>query len=215
MVVIPNGIDTERFFFDPISRVQLRSEWGVTNEEKLIGLVGRLDPVKDHQTFLEAAAMLIGKGLRLRVVCIGDGPADYEASLKTVAESLGLNPYITWIKSRINVSPVYSALDLLVSSAYLEGFSNVIGEAMACGVPCVVTDVGDSRLIVGDQGFVVPPKDSKSLFSAMEKSLHIKHDPSLIRKRIVDHFSANILVSHTENLLLKLLDNVGGSIRRT
>ncbi len=208
MIVIPNGIDTERFRYDPVARVQLRSEWGVADHQKLIGLVARLHPVKDHQTFLKAAALLVKTGTHFRLVCVGDGPAKYKASLQDLAETLGLTNCVTWINARTDVSRIYSALDLLVSSSVYEGFSNVIGEAMACGVPCVATDAGDSAWIVADKDAIVAPKDPESLMAAMERMLNkSKYDPVLIRKRIVDQFSVDNLVANTEDILSKLLNN--------
>lgn len=209
LVVILNGIDTERFRYDPVARVQLRSEWGVAEYQKLIGLVGRLDPVKDHQSFLKAAALLVKKGTHFRFVCVGDGPANYKASLQDLAETLGLTNYVTWVNARTDVSPIYSALDLLVSSSYVEGLSNVIGEGMACGVPCVATDVGDSAWIVADQGAIVASKDPRGLMAAMERLLSERqYDAALIRKRIVDQLSVDNLVTNTEAILSKLFNNM-------
>jgi glycosyltransferase involved in cell wall biosynthesis len=208
MVVIPNGIDTAHFCFDLKARNQLRSEWGVTGKQKLIGLVGRLDPMKDHQNFLTAGSLLLKKRSNVRFVCVGDGPAGYKALILGLSESLGLRPYLIWADARINVAPIYSALDLLICSSYEEGFSNVLGEAMACGVQCVATDVGDSSLIVADQGAVVPAKNPESLMAAMERLLDMQqHNPSLIRKSIADRFSVSTMVSCTEELLTQLMTN--------
>jgi glycosyltransferase involved in cell wall biosynthesis len=101
---------------------------------------------------------------------------------------------------------IYNALDIAVSSSYGEGLSNVICEAMACGVPCVVTNVGDSAWVVGDMGEVVPPKDPVALMNAIERLLdHKVYDPDQIRRRIVDELSINSLVTNTEHVLSALL----------
>jgi glycosyltransferase involved in cell wall biosynthesis len=206
-VVISNGIDTKRFRPDPKARDRIRAEWGVTEHEKLIGLVGRLDPMKDHSNFLNAAALLVREGKQFRFVCVGDGPIEYRASLQKLARTLGLEEYIIWVSARADVSDIYSALDLLVSSSsFGEGFSNVIGEAMACGVPCVVTNVGDSAWVVGDQGKVVPPKNPVALRSAIQQVLNQKaYDPAQIRQRVSDQLSVNSLVTNTEQMLSTLL----------
>jgi len=167
-----------------------------------------LDPVKNHQCFLKASARLAKRGTHYRFVCVGDGPAKYKASLEDLAESLGVTKYLTWINARANVFHIYSALDLLVSNSVSEGFSNVIAEAMACGVPCVATDVGDSARIIADKGAIVTPKNPDHLMAAMERLLgESKHDHVLIRKRIVDNFSVENLVANTEEVLSKLLSD--------
>jgi glycosyltransferase involved in cell wall biosynthesis len=208
-VVISNGIDTKRFRPDPKARDLIRTEWGITEHEKLIGLVGRLDPMKDHSTFLNAAALLVREGKQFRFVCVGDGPIEYRASLQKLAETLGLTKYLIWVGARVDVSPIYSSLDLLVSSSsFGEGFSNVIGEAMACGVPCVVTNVGDSSWVVGDLGEVVPPKDSVALAEAIQRLFtQKKFDPGQIRQRVVDQLSVESLVTNTENMLSNLIES--------
>ncbi len=206
MVVIPNGIDAERFCPDPEARSQIRSEWGIAEHEKLIGLVGRLDPMKDHPIFLEAAACLAKKRKETRFVCVGGGPEEYQASLQTLAESLGLGERLLWAGTRQDMPAVYNALDILVSSSsYGEGVSNTIGEAMACGVPCVVTNIGDSAWVVRDMGEVIPPKDPSALSNAVEKLLDQRsHTPDQIRRSIVERLSLETLIVNTERALLTL-----------
>jgi glycosyltransferase involved in cell wall biosynthesis len=202
-VVIPNGIDTERFRPDPAVRNRIRQEWRVNEEDKLIGLVGRLDPMKDHAVFLEAASLLVKEREHLRFVCVGDGPDDYRTRLRTVAKDLQLEDRLLWVGNRKDMPAVYNALDIgISSSAYGEGISNVIGEAMACGVPYVVTDVGDSAWVVGDTGKVVPPQDSVALKNAIVSLLdHTPQSPSQIRLRITERLSVAALIQNTERIL--------------
>ena len=218
--VIPNGIDTERFRPDHESRTRIRSEWGITEHEKLIGLVGRLDPLKDHPIFLEAAALLAKKRKDARFVCVGGGPDEYRKRLQVLAQNLGVKDRLLWIGTREDMPHIYNALDIAVSSSYGEGLSNVICEAMACGVPCVVTNVGDSAWVVGDQGEVVPPKNSVALMNAIAKLLdHKAYDSVQIRQRIVGQLSVSSLVDNTEHILSLLLDGAvspeGLPLRRT
>src|SRR5688572_8078711 len=140
VVVIPNGIDTQRFAPDPVAGRRLRQEWHVGDDERLIGLVGRLDPVKDHRTFLTAAATLMTQHKNLRFACVGDGDQRYSRAMRDTARELGLGESITWAGARSDMTAVYNALDIACSSSESEGFPNVVGEAMACGIPCVVTD---------------------------------------------------------------------------
>jgi glycosyltransferase involved in cell wall biosynthesis len=205
ILVIPNGIDTDRFCPDPKARQRIRSEWSVGGHEKLIGLVGRLDPMKDHPLFLEAAALLAKNRKDTRFVCVGSGPKAYQVSLQTLARNLGLGERLFWAGPREDMPAVYNALDIAVSSSYGEGMSNVIAEAMACGVPCVVTNVGDSAWVVGDTGEVVPPKDPVALSNAIERLLDKRpHTPAQIRLRIVERLSPETLVVNTERALLTL-----------
>ena len=210
MVVIPNGVDTDRFKPDREAGKRVRSEWGVTDEQILIGLVGRIDPMKDHATFLKAAALLATEHHNLAFACIGRSREPHKSILMNSSEQLGLSDRLIWSDARNDMHAVYNAFDVLVSSSsYGEGFSNVIGEAMACGVPCVVTDVGDSAMIVGDYGEVVTPQDPQALKDAIERLLEKCRGNCLegqtSRQRIVDRFSVVELEAKTESALLRLL----------
>ncbi len=204
MVVIPNGIDTERFRPDLMARRKVREEWKMTDREKLIGLVGRLDPKKDYETFLRAAALLMRERDDVRFVCVGDGDADYRQALHALSHQLGLADRVIWAGARADMPVVYNGLDMMTSaSSYGEGFSNVVGEAMASGVPCVVTDNGDSAFIVGELGIVVPPADPHALAQGWRICL-MKDKSDLARQgrsRIVETFSLNQLVKKSEQVL--------------
>jgi glycosyltransferase involved in cell wall biosynthesis len=214
MVVVPNGVDTERFRADPDARRTVRQEWGVTEQESVVGVVGRLSPIKDHPNFLRAAALLAKERKDVRFVCVGDGSAEYRQTLHVLAEELGLRGCLIWNEAREDMSAVYNALDIAVSSSYSEGLSNVIGEAMACGVPCVVTNVGDSAWVVGDTGEVVPPKDPVALKNAIERLLDQKaHGPAQIRQGIVDRLSVSNLIANTERTLNALVTDSLNSLR--
>ena len=171
IVVVPNGIDTDVFSRNQEERKRVRAEWGITDDERLIGLVARLDPMKDHPTFLRAAALLAQSDDQVRFVCVGDGRSEYRRELVDVTKRLGLSDRVIWERWRDDMPSVQNALDIATSSSVGEGFPNVIGEAMACGVPCVVTDVGDSARIVGDTGIVVPSRDPQALAGALRLML--------------------------------------------
>lgn len=206
IVVIPNGIDTDYFRFEPDGRRQVRREWGVAENEILVGLVGRLDPMKDHPVFLEAASRIACECRSVRFACVGGGPADYAGALKQRAAELGLSKQLIWIDSRDDMPAVYSALDITASSSYGEGFSNTVAESMACGVPCVVTDVGDSARIVGDKDAVVAPGDGLALSAAIRRLIDLTPDErralgNTCRKRIESEFGMDRLVQRTEQTL--------------
>jgi glycosyltransferase involved in cell wall biosynthesis len=210
-VVIPNGIDIEYFRPDPKVRGLVRAEWGILPHETLVGIIARLDPMKDYPNFLEAAAMLARRERGLRFVSVGAGPAEYAAGLQEQARALGIDEKMIWAGPRGDLPAVYSALDLLVSSsAFGEGFSNVLGEAMACGVPCVATDVGDAREILGDNDVVVPPRNPDALavgITALLERLRIE-GASLgagMRQRVAENFSVEMLVQRTKVALEMML----------
>jgi glycosyltransferase involved in cell wall biosynthesis len=126
-IVVPNGIDLERFRPDAELGLAVRQEWGVLPGQTLIGIVARLDPMKDYPTFLHAAARLARHDPTIRFVAVGGGPDDYAALLRENSRSLDLDGSMIWAGARGDLPAVYSALDLLVSSsAFGEGFSNVV-----------------------------------------------------------------------------------------
>jgi glycosyltransferase involved in cell wall biosynthesis len=202
--VIANGIETDVFRPEPQQGRAFREELGVGYDAPLIGMVGRLDPMKGHGTFLEAAALLARELADCRVVCVGGGPAAFRTELQRRAERLGIADKVILTGPRADLVAVYSALDVAaVPSGYGEGFSNVVGEAMACGTPCVVTDVGDNSAIVGSLGRVVPPNNPAALAEGiMEILAHpAGFDPDSLRSRIGREFSATELIEETECLL--------------
>ncbi|HXF93042.1 MAG TPA: glycosyltransferase [Nitrospiraceae bacterium] len=210
IVVIENGIDTERFRFDAAGRERVRDEWKVSACETAIGIVARLDAMKDHRNFLQACALLEQRRNNLRFICVGSGDPAYQTELNALAQTLGIADRVIWAGSRADMPAVLSALDIAVSSSsFGEGFSNAIAEAMACERPCVVTDVGDSARIVGDRGEVALPRDANALAGAIARMLdRIEENVDIgrqARSRIVKEFSVERMVSRTEQVLLESL----------
>jgi glycosyltransferase involved in cell wall biosynthesis len=160
--VVSNGIDTERFAPCAASRARFRERWSIRPGEKLVGVVGRLDPIKDHATFIRAARLLADRD-GVRFACVGDGPEPWRLTLQRLVAEHQLTARFVWVPGDADMTDVYNGLDVLCSSSLSEGFPNVIGEAMSCGVPCVVTDVGDSARLVGRHGHVVPPGDAQRM----------------------------------------------------
>lgn len=191
-VVVPNGIDTDRYRPSPERGAALRAAWGVPASAKLVGLPARIDPQKGHETFIEAAALLKDAGLHF--VAIGGGDEALQARLGEKAARLGL-PMI-WAGHCDDMEAAYSALDVACLPSVGEGFPNVIGEAMACGVPCVVTQVGDAPAIVAGSGLVVPVGDAPALAQALE-SLLAQGDGKAARDRIVTAYSVDALADNT------------------
>jgi glycosyltransferase involved in cell wall biosynthesis len=202
MFHIPNGIDVDNLYFDPPAGQPVRTGWGFTGSEKVIGLVGRLDPIKNHGCFLKAAARLSQELPEVRFVCIGDGPVRHKMKLEALSRELGLVQKVKWVPMRPDVRAVYNALDVVCLCSLSEGFPNVIGEAMACGRHCVVTDVGDCNYLVGRAGVVVPPNDPEALAEGFRQALSPGRKPNERgRQRILEHFTVTHLADRTENLL--------------
>jgi glycosyltransferase involved in cell wall biosynthesis len=209
-MVIPNGFDTARFRPDPEAGARQREAWGLSPEAPLIGIVGRLDPVKDHPTFLRAAARLAGSRTDLRFVCVGAGPSEYADRLQDQARTLGIAERILWPGNCDSMCAAYNALSLLLLTSRDEGFPNVIGEAMACGVPCVATRVGDAALLIGDTGSITEVGDDAALAQAALRLLDEAGPQRQARARAVetrirDTFSIQSLARTTEDALAGLL----------
>lgn len=203
MRVVPNGIDVGRFHPNPEARVKIRREWGIKDHEVLVGLVGRVDPMKDLPTFLNAAAVFAQARDDSRFAIVGDGPEDYRRQVVEHSGRLGIAHRLIWAGSRPDMPDVYNAFDLACSSSVTEGFPNAVGEAMACGIPCVVTNVGDSARIVHDATLVVPPRDPRALADAWRECLGRRTEQTArqARSRIQELFSVKNLVQQTEAAL--------------
>jgi glycosyltransferase involved in cell wall biosynthesis len=166
MEVIPNGFDLDLFRPDADAREAIRAELGVASSTLVIGYVARKHPVKDHRTFLEAAGLLHKQFPDVRFVLCGEGATPEDADLKLWSDEAGVREACYFLGRRDDIPRVINAFDIATSSSTSEAFPNALAEAMACGVPAVVTNVGDSRSILGETGSVVPPKDPKALSQA-------------------------------------------------
>lgn len=207
MCVIANGYDINNFAPDRRARQSLRNHLQVTNDIPLIGMVGRFDPQKDHFNLLFALARLLNQGFDFICVLVGTGLDTDNVELVRQVERLGLQERVRLLGRRDDIPVVMNAIDLHVLSSSSEGFPNVLAEAMACGTPCVTTDVGDAALIVGDTGWVVPSRDPEALAGGIQTSLRIKEDLTnwtarqvAARKRAVDNFNIQKMVAAYHNV---------------
>lgn len=206
LVLIHNGFDTEHFRPDEEARTKVRREWRIGNNEILIGMVARFDPVKDHAMFLRAASLVRKGRSDVRFICVGDGPRGYGQRLQQMAERLSVSEKVSWAGMRSDMRNVYSGLDIHVSSSRSEGFPNVVGEAMSCAVPCVVTDAGDAAMIVGDTGFVSPSRNPPALAASLMSCIGSDRNELGLnaRRRIEEHWSVRRLAEETERVILAL-----------
>lgn len=204
-VVIANGIDCVAFRPDDEARHSVRAELGVSPESVLVGLIARYHPMKDHGGFLIAAAQVLRSHPSVHFMLVGRGVSKEEVTLsKTIAEH-HLQDRVFLLGERRDVARLTAALDIACSaSAWGEAFSNAIGEAMACGVPCVVTDVGDSAHIVGETGLVVPPGDSARLAQAITQLIETWPERRQLglaaRQRVQTEFSLPSVADQYEQL---------------
>ena len=202
-VVVPNGFDLQRFRPDAAAGRRIRAEWGLGDDQTVIGIIGRLDPIKDYVTSLEAAAIIRQALPDVRLLSVGDGATAYAIDLRAKAESLKIADIVVWAGPQHDMRSVYNALDVLCSSSVSEGLPNVLGEAMACGVPCVATDVGDCARVLGEWGLVVPPKDPVGLAKGLLQMIN-RRGPALrhgCRDHVEREFSLDLMVQTTERLL--------------
>lgn len=204
--VIPNGFDLTLYKPDLAARQLLRQQWGIADHELLFGCVARWDVYKDHPNLLQALSIAAARGLKLRCVLVGGGLITSNITLMGLLSKYNLENSVVLAGSRADIPAVMNALDFHVLPSVSEAFPNVVAEAMACGTPCIVTDVGDAALIVGDTGWVVPPASPDLLALALEaagKSFENKSDAQRridARNRIVDNFSLEKMTQSYVNL---------------
>src|SRR5690554_457154 len=150
----------ERFPLEPARGQAWRQSLRIPSDAILIGMIGRFNPEKDHHNFLSGLASLYVSGRDVKGILIGEGLDECNETLMAWVRELGLEKQLLLLGQRNDIPDILNALDLHVLSSSSEAFPNVIAEAMACGTPCVSTDVGDARLMIGDVGWVVPPRSS-------------------------------------------------------
>jgi len=213
MVVVPNGFDLSRFKPDSHARRVVRTELGLDVDTPLVGLIGRFDPQKNHDGFFVAAGLLHRQLPQVHFVLAGKGVDKNNQALKQAIDKAGVFSNTHLLGLRSDMPDLMAALDVLASSSsYGEAFPNVLGESMACGVPCAVTDVGDSAYIVGDTGRVVAPGDMTSLASAIEELLALSPSEKVVlgehaRARVAAHFEIGKVVQQYENFFETSLAN--------
>lgn len=202
--VIPNGFDVSTFQPSTKLRGEFRKEINVSNDVFLIGLVARFHPMKDHLNFLQAASLLCRERSDVCFVLAGSGVDESNSTLTAWIHELNIQEKVFLLGERQDINYINASLDIAtVSSAYSESFPLVIGEAMASGIPCVVTDVGASAEIVGQTGFVVKPRSPESLFLAWLKVISMNSQDRyqlgmLARQRVTDLFALDKIIEQYE-----------------
>jgi len=208
MVVIPNGFDTRVFQPDPARRASTRRRLGISDGEFLVGLVARFDPQKDHGTFIEAAGQVAALRPSARFLLCGEGIDHTNPELGRWIDRASVGDRSHLLGRRDDIPQLMPGLDLAVSSsAFGEGFPNVLGEAMASGVSCVATDVGDSAEILGDSGRSVPPRRPEALAAAILEMIDLPAQERRrlgegARQRVLERFGIEAVAARYEALYL-------------
>lgn len=204
--VIPNATDTLVFKPSQEGRLKVRRELGLTAETILIGIFARYHPMKDYPNFLKAAKLLYQEFPQVHFLMVGSHIDQNNRNLQNLIRELGIVSQVHLLGERQDIPYLACGLDIFcLSSAYGEAFPLVIGEAMSCGVPCVVTDVGDSAWVVGDTGKVVPPQNPQLLANAFKELIDLGYEGRKIfgkaaRERVINFFSIDSVVDQYENL---------------
>jgi glycosyltransferase involved in cell wall biosynthesis len=195
LLVVPNGVDSMSFRPDREARERIRGLWGVAAGEFLLGCVARWDPLKDHENLLRAVRLLADRGRRFRCVLVGGGMDRHNRDLQRLIERWGVADRLILGGASSEVPSIMNALDLHVLSSRAESLPVAVMEAMACGTPCVVTDVGDARHLVGETGWIARPQDSAALAAAIETALveglpgTREQRAAMCRARVIREFS--------------------------
>jgi len=194
MLVIPNGFDMNRLSVDVLDRESFRSSLGIKPDTILVGSIGRFNQVKDHGTFIQAAAQLAENYPNVRFLLVGRGLKSDNLELVQQIESTGFAKRFILLGERSDVPVCLRAMDVFCLHSRTEGFPNVLGEAMAVGLPCVTTDVGDAAYLLDRDEYVVPPSNPAMLSGAIECLLRLGEDRraelgAISRQRIFEKFT--------------------------
>ena len=208
--LIQNGYDLSVYNFDK-KKTSLRKKYKIKKNTKIIGSVARYDATKDHQNLLNALSILKKKNLNFFCILVGSN-INNQFIIEKIKE-LGLSNNIKLINKKDDIFEFFKEIDIHVLSSKTEGFPNVVAEAMVFKTPCIVTDVGDSALIVGKTGWVVPPKNSIRLSNAIEKALFEvgsakwRKRCNQARTRIKNNFEINKMVHSYKLVWSKIYAN--------
>lgn len=211
LLVIPNGYDCAQLRPDKPAGQLVRSGWGILPTQFLVGMVARWDPLKDHANLLAALQALAREHDHVRCALIGPGMHEDNRALSELLQRHALRSKVVLAGPRDDIGAVMNALDLHVLSSLGEAFPNVVAEAMACGTPCVVTDVGDASVIVGDQGWRVPAGDPAALYQAMRAAMarlasgEAESLRTACRQRILQNFSQEKMAGAYEDAWSKAI----------
>jgi len=205
---LPNGFDLDVFKPSSQARIKLRQSLQLDESALLVGMVARYDPMKDHTNFLTAAHQLSTRMGNVRFVLVGRDP---NGGLQKAIDESPIRHRVYFLGERKDLAEINAGFDVAtLTSAFGEGFPNVLGEAMACGVPCVSTDVGDASIVIGEHGMIVPPMNATALGAAWERILRMNQNERTCmgteaRKHIERNFSLPVVAEKYDDLFEELI----------
>ncbi len=202
-LVIPNGIDLEKFTPNENARHDVRRELGIQSNTPLVGLIARFDPLKNHEGFIKAAGCLHREMPEVHFLIAGQDVVWSNPILKSLIEAAKATSVFHLLGRRDDIPRITASLDLASLTSWSEAFPNVLIEAMACGVPCVSTDAGDAAVILGDAGRIVPTGDMEGLAAQWAALLRLPEDERRLfgeraRARAMDQFELGAVVKRYE-----------------
>ncbi len=209
---IGNGFDLVKFHPDVNAKLAFCKQFDIQEEIRLIGLIARFDPQKDHQNFIQAARRVLTRFMDVRFILVGAGVDNQNKQILKWIKEIGRSEHFLLLGERNDIPQINAALDIACSSSLGESFPNAIGEAMACSIPCVVTNVGDLGKLVADTGLVAPPADSDALANAIidlldKPKVYRQNLGKLARQRIEKNYSIKSIVHEYEQLYEQLMGN--------
>ncbi len=207
--VIYNGFDAARFVPDPSARPALQESLNIPAQAPVIGMVARFDPMKDIDNFLHAVALLRTDRPAVHFILVGRGFGTDNRALVGTINHLRLAGQVHLLGECQDVPRIMAGFDIATLSSRSEGFPNVLGEAMACEVPCVATDVGDARELIGNTGYIVPARNPPALAQAWREATDMspmrrRAMGEAARRRIAEHYSLDAAVTRYEVLYEEL-----------
>jgi len=207
-LVIQNGYNFDKFKPDDWAREQFRESLSLPPEVPVFGMVARLDPQKDHKNLFEAISILKQTDTFFLFILVGSGMTSDNTRITDIAEEFDIKDRLIFLGQRQDVPVVMNGIDIHVLSSLGEAFPNVLAEAMACGTPCVSTDVGDAALIVGENGWIVPPRSPQDLANGMGTALRCFASDKIkwnlrkleARQKVVENFGLGRMVNKYTSL---------------
>jgi glycosyltransferase involved in cell wall biosynthesis len=175
MVVVANGFDVVSSAQITADRSLIRTSCGWTDDEVVVGCVGRFNFYKDHPNFVLAAGLLARRFSSVRFVMVGKGLDAENKELSKVIAATGYASRFQLMGFRKDVPKWLSSMDVFCLSSRSEGFPNVVGEAMSIGIPCVATNVGDVGALLSDTGIVVPKENAQALYEGLAQVVAMPH----------------------------------------